>query len=572
MRFHSYIILLFAIILFSCKSHKDAAVTGLDPDKRKEFDMAYYNASKEKILGNLELAAEYYEKCLKLNPNSAAALYELANIFNEKENVRYALPPAKKAAALEPKNEWYSLLLADCYQKTKQYGEAIKVYQNLLKYYPGRVEFYEEIAVAQLYSGKIDDAMKTYDKMEEYMGVNESISLQKVSIYKELHNADKEEKEMLKLIKAFPTEGKYYGMLGEFYMERGQKDKAFENYQKLLQIDPGNGFVHFSLAEYYKELKQNDKAFSEMKIGFANQEIDIDDKVKILLKYYYTTSDTAVKKLADARELCRILAETYPKDAKAFSVYGDFLYRDKQLQEAREQYRKAIELDKSKFALWNQLLLIDSEMNDYESMFKESGDAIEYFPNQPLPYLLKGAGGVQLKQYTEAAKTLKTGLTYVVDNKPLLGQFYATMGDAYNKVPDNKASDEAYEKALTIDSNNVFVLNNYAYYLSLRKEKLVRAEQMSKHSNELSPKNDSYEDTYGWILYQMGKLEEAKKWIEKAMEDGGKNSSVILEHYGDILYKMGDTQKAFEQWRRAKEKGTGSEFLDKKIADKKLYE
>ena len=58
------------------------------------------------------------------------------------------------------------------------------------------------------------------------------------------------------------------------------------------------------------------------------------------------------------------------------------------------------------------------------------------------------------------------------------------------------------------------------------------------------------------------------------MENGGGNNSVILEHLGDAYANLNDITKALEYWNKAKEvdKGDVSEFLDKKIADKKLYE
>jgi len=95
---------------------------------------------------------------------------------------------------------------------------------------------------------------------------------------------------------------------------------------------------------------------------------------------------------------------------------------------------------------------------------------------------------------------------------------------------------------------------------------------MSKKSNELEPKNASFEDTYAWILYGLKRYEEAKEWLEKAFENGGDKNDVILEHYGDVLYKLGEKEKAQEYWAKAKEAGTGSAFLEKKIKEKKLIE
>ncbi|HNB13083.1 MAG TPA: tetratricopeptide repeat protein, partial [Bacteroidia bacterium] len=199
-------------------------------------------------------------------------------------------------------------------------------------------------------------------------------------------------------------------------------------------------------------------------------------------------------------------------------------------------------------------------------------EAIGLFPNESSLYLLNGIAKSQLNLPAEAINILNQGVKLVVDNNQQLIQFYSNLGDCYNKTKEYSASDSSFDKALEIDPNEPFVLNNYAYYLSVRKEKLEQAEKMSKQSNELQPNQSSFLDTYGWILYQEGKYDEAKKWIEKAMENGGENSGTILEHYGDILFKLNQSDKAFEYWKKAKQSGDASGLLDQKIRDKKLYE
>ena len=160
----------------------------------------------------------------------------------------------------------------------------------------------------------------------------------------------------------------------------------------------------------------------------------------------------------------------------------------------------------------------------------------------------------------------------IIDNKPLLGQFWANIGDAYYRTKQMNLSDEAYEEALKINPNDTYVLNNYAYYLSLRNEKLDKAEEMSKKSNEIDRDNASYNDTYGWILYALGKYEDAKLWLEKAIANGASENAVILEHLGDVQYKLKNTDIAMDYWIKAKKAGTGSDNLDRKINEKKLIE
>lgn len=544
------------------------------------------------MLGNYDLAELNFLQALKIDPNSSATMYELANIYAFQNNKGQALYYSKKAAALDPKNIWYQLLYAQCLKDNKQTSEVIVVFEKLIKNNPDRIDFYYELASAYLYSAKLIEAIKVYNRIEERIGVSEDVSMQKLKIYKALNNFEKSVEEAKKLVKAYPKEAKYYGMLGEIYQDKGMGEKALDAYDELLKIDPENAYVHLSLADYYRSLKQNEKAFEEIKIAFKSKELDIDTKVKILLSYYSIT-ETYTELKPDADELCKLITEVHPDEAKAFSIYGDFLYRDKKLEEARIQYRKAISLDKEKYAIWNQLLIIDSELNDIESLEKESKQTMDLFPNQPLPYYFNGASNIQLKKYKEGVAALMEGKEFVYDNPPLLAQFYANIGDAQNQLKNHSASDSAYDKALELDPNNVYVLNNYAYYLSLRNERLDKAEMMSKKSNELDPNNSSYQDTYGWILYQKHKYEEAKTWIGRAVDNGGRpdpdpesgkvdkdgkpikpflGNGTLLEHYGDVLYKLGEKEEAIQYWIDAKKAGGATNLIDKKIADKNLYE
>lgn len=570
------VVLLSTFCFVSCKSHKDLSSSKENSDQRQlpektriQFEEVFFDGAREKVLGNYEVAETRFLQALKLNPTSTAAMYELATIYTFQNNKNQALLYSKKAATGDPKNSWYQLLYAESLKENKKPAEAAVVYEKLLQSFPDRIDFYYELANAYLFANKPYDALKTYNRIEDRIGVSEDASMQKIKIYKSLNNTDKGIEETKKLIATFPKEGKYYGIIGELYQEKGQHEKALQAYNDLLKIDPENAYVHLSLADYYRNQKQNEKSFEEIKTAFKSKLLDIDTKIKILLSYYSIT-ETHSELKSDADTLCKILVDVHPDEAKAFSMYGDFLYRDKKLEQARIEYRKSIALDKEKYALWNQLLIIESELNDFAAMEKESKEAIELFPNQALPYFFNGAANVQLRNYQAAIDILTEGKEFAFD-KQLLAQFYANIGDAQNQLKRFSASDSAYNKALELDPTNVYVLNNYAYYLSIRNTDLEKAEKMSKKTNDLEPDNNSYQDTYGWILYQMKKYDDAKIWVGKALDNGGKTNGTLLEHYGDILYQLGDKENAVKYWQEAKKYGA-SELIDKKIMEKKLYE
>jgi len=118
------------------------------------------------------------------------------------------------------------------------------------------------------------------------------------------------------------------------------------------------------------------------------------------------------------------------------------------------------------------------------------------------------------------------------------------IGDTYHSMGQSRKAYKTYEKALKLDPRNCPVLNNYAYYLSLEKRRLAKAEKMSFITIEQEPDNPTYLDTYGWILFLRGKAKQAKPYFKHAMLYGGKDNAVILMHFSQVLEKLGEKDLA----------------------------
>jgi len=531
----------------------------------------FMDASKEKILGNLDKAADDYSQCLKIDPLNAASLYELAQINDHEGKTDEALACIRKSVKIDSKNEWYRMMLAEILLRKNMFAEATGVYEQLAKDYPHKLEYYDAWASVLVQNGKLENAIEVYDKMESMMGIQEDVSVRKEKIYLRMNKLEKAIEEILKLIKEFPKEPRYQAMLADVYAANNLPEKAFETYKHLLEIDPSNPYVHLSLSNYYRNKKENEKSFEELKLAFANPSLDIDIKITTLMSYYMVTEKYPELK-DQAYSLLKILTDTHQKDPKAFAITGDFYLRDGKTKEARDSYRKATALDKNKFLIWSFLLDCDLKLSDYESLQKESDEALELFPTQTVLYLFNGIAKSEQKKYKEAIDAFNDGIALSTTDTLLLSQLYSSLGDTYykdNKIPE---SDSAYYKALEINPNNATVLNNLSYYLSLRKVNLEKAQEMSKKSNELEPNNPSFQDTYGWIMFQLGKYEDAKTWVEKALSGSGDSNGVLFEHYGDILFKLGEHEKAIENWNKAQKAGGASDLLEKKLREKSYFE
>jgi tetratricopeptide (TPR) repeat protein len=266
-----------------------------------------------------------------------------------------------------------------------------------------------------------------------------------------------------------------------------------------------------------------------------------------------------------------VVLKVNPTSSEAHAYYARFLAADKKLDEAYLQYYMATRYNKTGYNAWDEFLSLESYLQKFDSLEKHSAEAMELFPNQAQPYYYNGVANRQIRNYKKSAQSFYDGLEFVFEDKTLMLNFYTNLGDVYSFLEEYEKSDKAYDDALKINPDDAYVLNNYAYYLSMRKEKLDKAEKLSKRSNDLVRENASYIDTYGWILFQQAKYAESEEWLVRAVKLAPKRP-LILEHYGDVMFKLGKPEEALQYWKKSNEAGGNSDALLKKISTKKLGE
>ncbi|MFB6257194.1 MAG: tetratricopeptide repeat protein [Flavobacteriales bacterium] len=526
-------------------------------------------AKKEEMIGNKQKALETFKKAFKVDSTLPSVHYELARILRDKKERSEALKHAKKACSLAPENDWYQKFLAELYIEYGSYKEAAGVYNKLREEKEGDRRLAYRHARALIRAGEHKKAIGIYDSIEAKVGLQARVTLQKQRLYQRMGKAEKALKEVKELVRKFPDRARYYGIMAEIYQKMGERKKALESYERLLQKDPKNGKAHLSMSRFYRKEGKSQKALEHLKKAYQSKDIGIDRKMKVLLRYFKRSQGRPELK-KEAYELLDVLLKVHPQEAKAYTVYGDFLSRDGKKKKARRMFKKAVSLDAGRFPIWRQIMVLDQKMGNMDSLLLDSREAKEYFPNQPMVYMFESIALLRQERYKEAIDPLKYGKSLVVDNDELKYRFLKRLGEAHYRVEQLKASDRAFEKALDIRPDDAFLLNNYAYYLSTRGDSLDKAMDLSKRANSINPGRPSFLDTYGWILYQKEKYQQAKKKLKKALDNGGRSSATILEHYGDVLYRTGSKDKALQYWKKARDAGGGSEELDKKIREEEL--
>lgn len=530
----------------------------------------YFEGLHEKLMENYPQAAVSFNKVLDIDPANDAAMYELANMSFAQNKPTEAERLIRNAVTVAPDNEWYWSFLSEIYKKTNNISELVLVLEELIRLRPDKEEYYYDRANAFMILKKTDQAVAAYDEIESKFGSSQDLSSAKQRILLQQGKPEQVEEALETQIKNNPDDVHNYLYLSDVFIKSGNRDKAIEVLNRAKAIAPTNAMVRLALADNFKALKQFNNTFIELKVAFADPNLNIDEKVRIVLSFFPMFADFTAR--AYANELASIMTETHPDEAKAFAIYGDVLFQEKKYIEARDSYKKALKLNDQIYQIWEQLIRIEVSQGDFQQAAADGEEALTVFPNQAELYLYTGIAYSQTKNYDKAVAYLKNAADLETEDSEIRVQIFSTLGDSYNALKKFKESDQSYDKALELNPDNSYVLNNYAYYLSLRGENLDKAEKMSRRSVQLNPNNASSEDTYAWILFKLKKYAEAKTWIEKALRNGTTNNSTQVEHYGDILYLLGEKDLALQQWIKAKSFGAGSENLNKKINEKRYVE
>jgi len=569
-------VMCFILVLGSCLLDlplafaQDNAGKSMSNADSLEVKTLFFNALREKTIENLPTAIDLFNRVLQIDAANDAAMYELANLKKLQNDYNTAEQLLEKAVTIAPNNTWYWTALADCYEKNNDIDKLENVFAQLIRLNPDKPDNYYDQANVYYHQKKYDEALQVYDQIEKITGPTDDLMANRQKIYLKQNRIDLAAAQLQKMIDANPAQIKYYLFLSELYSSNGSPEKAMKVLQDAEKIDGKNGLIHLALADIYRDKKDYESSYNELSIAFAIPEVDVDQKIKIVMGYLPKFPDPDAK--ASALELSRIITVAHPDESRAWALYGDMLLQNGKTNDAKSMYQKSIALNNQVYDVQEQLVRIEIGQNDNDDAIKDGENALSFFPNQAWMNYLVGVAWLQKKDYNKALNYLKNATSLELDDKELLSQGYSALGDCYHALKDNRNSDAAYDKALSYNPDNAFTLNNYAYYLSLRGEQLDRAASMSKHSNDLQPNNASFEDTYAWILFKQRDYAGAKQWIEKALTDDKTNSAVKSEHYGDIMFYLGNVDAAVENWKKAKANGDQSPVLDRKINERKYIE
>jgi predicted Zn-dependent protease len=568
-RIIAVVVLLFSITPFGF-AKKVAAKEPIKPtistqDQRK-LDYYFFEAVKQRQAGNLDRAIDLLTECYYINAHSAAVLYEFAMIYTNIQDIQRAIKFMSLASREDRSNSWYKMGLAELCIKNNDLTNAILIYKDIAQNHPEADDVDYMLASLYKQTKQFKESLNSLNKVEKKNGINEAISFEKYRLYMELKDKNKANAEIDKLVQKFPLEYRYRILRGDMYLQEDKNpEKALNEYNEIKKTDPNNSMLIIAMYNYYKAIKDTASADESFREAFLNKNVSVDDKMEILTQYL-TVENQSVKK---AEEYFKLLIDMYPKNEMLRTYYASFLLMQRRYDDAIPELQFMLQLNPKNKEGWLELIKAYSDLDKQEEVISVTDAALKQLPEEASLYLLKGIFLVQKDKKAEALAYCKKGLTVIKpDEDDKKADLYIQIGDIY--ATDN-VLDSAfvyYENAYKLNPNNATLLNNYAYYLCLANKDLSRAEVMSAKTVESYPNNVSFLDTYAWIFFMEGNLTLAQMYIQQAIDKGGDENEVVMEHFGDILFNNGEKEEALKWWEKSKEKGNKSTILQQKIETK----
>lgn len=545
--------------------------TLLSAEQQRKYDYFFLEAMRMKGKNEYDAAFGLLQHCLDINPTASSALYEISQYYMFLRQVPQGQVALEQAVAFAPDNYWYSQGLVSLYQQQNELDKAAALLEKMVTRFPSKQD--PLFSLLDIYSRqeKYNDVISTLNRLEKRLGKNEQLSMEKFRIYLQMKDDKKAFQEIESLVQEYPMDMRYQVILGDVYLQNGKKQEAYDAYQKVLAVEPDNPMALFSMASYYEQTGQKELYQQQLDTLLLNKKVTSDTKISVMRQVIAENEQSSAKDSTQVIALFDRMMKQDMDDPQIPMLYSQYLLSKNMEQEAVPVLEQVVDLDPTNKAARLMLVSAAVKKEDYKQIIKVCEPGIEATPDALELYYYLAIAYHQAEQGDSVLSVCNRALEHITPDtrKEVISDFYSIMGDIYHTKKQMTEAYAAYDSALVYNPSNIGALNNYAYYLSVERRDLDKAEEMSYKTVKAKPNNSTYLDTYAWILFEKGNYAEARIYIDNAMKNDGEKSDVIVEHCGDIYFMTGDVEGALKYWKKALEMGSESKTLKQKIEKKK---
>ena len=523
------------------RSYENLVITGVDLYSKGDY------AAAKAVLKNV----------VENDPSNDAALYYMAMIAVYENDTELAETYFQAAAALDPGNFWYRYRLAKLYSLTGRQELAVDMYEKMLKDFPKEKDVYFELVEMYASQQEYQKALDTIAEIEEVIGVTETLAMYRFNILR-IMDRHEEAYESLKKYNSRYSSPYVLSTLADYEMSMYNDSTALAYYDEALSLASDYAPALLGKAETYRVTRRYDEYFDVLYEYIDGQGAPMEAKAEYLMAVLQRTDPKFIRSFRPQLDVAVFKAvEAHPKDSVALQTAAIYFYSTERHDQAKVFFKENTETYPDSFGAAADYVEFLMYSDQWEELSQEGRKAYERFPKETTFLEMASVGDYNLGDYGKVLEICEKVLEVAPADSSKTLRAWSTMGDVYYKLGDSKKAFKAYGKALKVNPDYVYVLNNYAYYLSVEGRKLKKACDMSYKTVIAEPDNATYLDTYAWILHLQGKDDAAKLFFKKAMLYGGKESAVILDHYAEVLYALKEYDVAFIYWNMALQKNDG---------------
>jgi len=488
-----------------------------------------------------------------------------------------ALENSRIAVKREKDNVEFLTLLGTIYNMSRNIDSAETVFSRIIEL--DSLDINALYNLGQLYETKQPlKALRSYHKILAVTGSEWNVLLKIAELNERLGKVDETIKTAEELLLLNPSSLELQKLLVDSYIKNDKLEKALSLVNDAIEVFPDDLNLFELRGNAYVKLERWKKGADDYKKIIKNQKIPFSTKMRIGTAFYSEALNDSII-IPFAEEILNEIDQD-SSDWQINAFLGELanIRNDDSLTLA--YFKNSISLAELNSDLRIRLGQILFEKSDFTNAAAEMESAVAKFPQNHVINLILGLSFAQNANHKKALPYLKKSVTLNPNdlNSTLAYSFSLNQTDDDDEAliyieralridPENTQAmgmmgliydgkemygkcDSIYSIAISVDSTDIVILNNYAYSLAERGKELDKALRMVRKAVDEDPENSSYLDTIGWVYYQLGDYENAKVYIEKAIEHDA-NNATLLDHLGDIYYRMGNISKATELWENS---------------------
>ena len=411
-------------------------------------------------LGQLEIAAEHYEKAVTINPSYYKAHFNLGGIFQELGKLSASIASFEKALFIKPDYAEANNNIGNVFKELGQFDNAIKSFEKAIEIKPDYFEAHYSLGETYQDLNNINAAIKIYEKVlvikPEFAALHNNLGV----IYQGTGEIDSALKHLEDAIRIMPEFAEAFNNLGNIYKELNQTDKSLNCYKNAVAINPNYADAHYGignilqdLGKYYASIKSYEKALS---INPYNEQIHHE------LGNVFQDSGQSYASIESYEKALSI----NPDNDETHNALGNVLRLVDQGKKALKSYEKAISINPKNAGAYFNLgnLLLDSKQFDKAVVNYEY--ALNLLPGIDCNFGNLFHTKMHLCNWGDFSKNLKELVKKINHNEKTISPFSlsALVDDA--KIQLKNA--EIFAKEIFQKNNTLSKINNYSNHTKIR--------------------------------------------------------------------------------------------------------